>query len=407
MNVLVFLYLFIIAPKLLLDRLLKGKRHPGFLQRCGWIIPKADRPVIWIHAVSVGEVKSAQTLFRALKQKESGVFFLITTTSATGQAEAKRSLPEADAFAYLPIDFSWIVKRWVKQLNPRRFILIESDFWWNLLSALRKNGTQISLVSGKLSERSARRFGIFPRFARKLFAHFDSICVQNTEHRDRFLPFAAPGQIHVTGNLKLDLISEPITHILDIPDPAITISCTHAPEEELLLDALKDGEWFFILAPRHPERFNDVAEMLTKKKIPFARWGAPERGKKVLLVDAMGQLPSCYAHSRLAILGGSFVDRIGGHNVLEPCLYGTPVLFGPYMHAQTEFAKRAIDAGVGIQVSLAEIRGAVVAFFSDKSREETMRRSTHTALEEARGATFRTMEILLQKKGFAKNTSAC
>jgi 3-deoxy-D-manno-octulosonic-acid transferase len=395
-NLLILLYLLIMAPKLLIDRVLKGKRHPELLQRLGFRIPKANRPVIWIHGVSVGEIKAAQPLFRELRQKEPNAFFLITTTSATGQAEAKRSLPEADAFAYLPVDLSWVVNRWVKQLNPKRFILMESDFWYNLLSALKRNGTQISLVSGKMSERSARRFKRFSFFAKKLFSHFNHLCLQNEDHLQRFIPLVAdPSKLQVTGNLKLDIKPQKIEGTLDFPQPIITISCTHATEEELLLDALQGGEWFLILAPRHPERFEAVAELLTKKNIPFSRWSDSKREGKVLLLDAMGQLPICYAHSSLAILGGSFVTHIGGHNILEPCLYGAPVLFGPHMKGQAEFAKRALESGAGLQISPSEIRSTVVEFFNNPKKQQMMRRSALELIQASRGSTLRTLTVLL------------
>lgn len=396
MNVLILLYLLIVAPKLLIDRIFRGKRHPGLLQRLGFGIPKADRPVIWIHAVSVGEVKAAQPLFRELRQKEPNSFFLITTTSATGQAEAKRSLAEADAFAYLPVDLTWVVNRWVKQLNPSRFILVESDFWFNLLAALKKNGTHISLVSGKMSERSARRFKRFSFFARKLFSHFDHLCLQNQTHFQRYSPLVVdPSKLHVTGNLKLDIKPQTIEGKLDLPQPVITISCTHATEEELLLDALQGGEWYIILAPRHPERFETVAELLAKKNIPFSRWSSPQRNGKVLLVDTMGQLPICYAYSRLAILGGSFVTHIGGHNVLEPCLYGAPVLFGPHMQGQAEFAQRALESGAGLQVLSSNIRSTVVGFLNNPKQEESMRKSARELIQSGRGSTIRTLSVLL------------
>lgn len=409
-NSLVVLYLFLIAPKILFDRILKGKRHPGFLQRLGFSLPKAERPVIWIHAVSVGEVKAAQVLFRELRQKERGAFFLITTTSATGQAEAKRSLPEADAFAYLPLDLTWVVKRWVKHFNPRRFILIESDFWFNLLSALKKQGTEISLVSGKLSERSAARFFRFHPFAKKLFAHFDHLCVQNEEHWRRFLPLVPDSsKLHIAGNIKLDLKPQQVTGSLELPKPVITISCTHAPEEELLIEALKGGEWFLILAPRHPERFENVAALLQKKNIPFAKWShvskathpdgwrvVIEKDQKcaILLIDAMGQLPTCYAHSRLAILGGSYIDSVGGHNVLEPCIYGTPVFFGPHMYGQAEFAKKALDSGAGLQVELVQLRQRLIDFFNRPEEEKRMRRSASEIIQASRGSTLRTINVL-------------
>ncbi len=397
MNVVLFFYLILNAPKLFFDRL-KGKRHPAFLQRLGFGLPRPNRSVIWIHAVSVGEVKAAQPLFQALKSEEH--FFFITTTTATGQTEARRSLSGADHFAYLPIDFTWSVRKFVKALNPKHFILVESDFWPNLLRELKKNGTKISLVSGKMSERSFRRFNWFSFYAKCLFALFDHICVQNEEHLQRFLPFVDPSRLHQTGNLKLDLKPQLVSKKLDLVLPVIAISCTHNPEEEWILDALSGGDWRILLAPRHPERFEEVANLLKKKQIPFTRLSDSKMNKiyrlqeGIVLIDAMGQLPICYTNSQLAILGGSFVDSIGGHNVLEPCLYGTPVFFGPYMHAQKEFAKRVLELGAGLQISIHELRDAVERFFKEIGFQQTMREKAFAAAEMGRGATERTLAII-------------
>lgn len=178
----------------------------------------------------------------------------------------------------------------------------------------------------------------------------------------------------------------------------ITISCTHAPEEELLLNRLQDGPWSLILAPRHPERFEEVAEILKQRRIPFSRWSRGESGERVLLVDAMGQLPICYAQSQLAILGGSYVEHVGGHNVLEPALYGTPVFFGPHMHGQIEFAKRALESGAGLQVELSDLRHTVDQYFSSSELQAAMRRSATELVEAGRGVAKRTLNVLFQEK---------
>ncbi|MBX7065868.1 MAG: hypothetical protein K1X28_01435 [Parachlamydiales bacterium] len=384
------LYFVLMAPKIILDRL-KGKRHPDLLQRLGFGLPKPDRPVIWIHGVSVGEIKAAGPLFKALKTNDR--FFFVTATTATGLAEARRSLSQADAFAYLPIDFTWVVRKFVKTLKPSHFILIESDFWPNLLKELKKHGTILSLVSGKMSERSAKRFRLFAHLSKRLFSLFDHLCVQNEEHYQRFLPFADQARLKITGNLKLDIKPQPVTQKLELSDPVITISCTHAPEEEMILNALSSGPWTLLIAPRHPERFDEVAALFEKKQIPFSRWSQNKTGK-LILVDAMGQLPICYAHSRLAILGGSFIDGIGGHNVLEPCLYGTPVFFGPYMQTQKEFVKRVLEAKAGQQLPIGDLRRMVDQFFSDIGMEQSMRQATKHSIEAGRGATQRTLEAL-------------
>jgi 3-deoxy-D-manno-octulosonic-acid transferase len=349
-------------------------------------------------------VKAAQPLFQELRKTYPDFFFLITTTSSTGHAEAKRSLSSADAFAYLPIDFSFVVRRWVKKLNPKIFIFIESDFWPNLLRVLKKNGTKIYLVSGKMSPRSSKRLSYFSFFAKKLFAYFDQMCVQNQEHYDRFLPFIQDkSRLHIAGNLKMDIQPLSIEKKLTFPLPAIVISCTHAPEEELLLNALYGGPWFLILVPRHPERFEEVAKLLTERKIPFSRWSQGGSLSSLLLVDAMGQLPLLYASSRLAIVAGSYVEHVGGHNILEPILYGTPTFFGPYMQGQRELASRVLSFGAGRQVPLANLRSEVERFFSDPSLEQEMRKKAFASTFMGRGAMQKTYDILQTNLQAEKN----
>jgi len=364
-----------------------------FWKRLTQPIPHTSgREVIWIHGVSVGEIKAAQLLYRALKNADPNRFFLITTTTETGQAEAMRSLPDADAYRYLPIDFPWLVRRWTRLLRPKLFFLIESDFWPNLLSAVKAHGGKNILVSGKLSEKSAHRFLTFSFFAKRLFDRFDLLCVQNEEQHSRFLPLLKdPSRLQVTGNLKLDLSPQSV----DIPfwrkrlqcgTKAIAIASTHGPEELSLLDALWPiQDLFFFLAPRHPERCDAVAEQLNKRGIPFFRWSRLEErsgSEQVLLIDAMGHLPICYALSLLAIVGGSFVP-IGGHNILEPSLYGLPVLFGPHMHNQTEFVSRVLKLGAGQQIALDQIRQTVALILQNppETGVRRLRESLGGALE--------------------------
>lgn len=378
-------------------------RKPHHFRRFFASPPNAQgKEVIWIHAVSVGEAKSAQTLFAHLRASYPNTFFLITTATATGLSEARRSLPTADAFALLPLDYRLLVNRWVKNLRPKLFLLIESDFWPNLLSAIKKHGGKTAVVSGRLSLRSAKRFANFCPFSKKFFNRLDLVCVQNEEHRARFLPFVDPSRIQIGGNLKLDhrksVVDRDFWHsTLGASGPAITLSCTHAPEEEKLLERLPLEKVFLFLAPRHPERFNEVAKILESKKIPFFRWSEPEKrrgGERVLLVDAMGQLPICYALSRLAIVAGSFRPDIGGHNILEPCLYDLPVFFGPHVFSQEELVRFVLEAKAGLQVSYESLQGAVEQFFNTPSEEKAMRGAALALQERCRGASTTTAGIL-------------
>jgi len=391
MNGLIFLYLLLISPKLVFDRMVKGKKHPGLLQRLGFDLPSVNGPVIWIHAVSVGEVKAAAPLFTKLKEAYPGHFFLVTTTSATGQAEAKRSLSKADAYSYLPIDLSWVARRFISHFRPEKFILIESDFWPNLLRELKRGGAQITLASGKMSERSARRFSFFSYFSKNLFSLFDLLCVQSEEHYDRFFPLVLDkSKLHISGNLKLDMTPQRVdlSHF-SIEKPIITISCTHAHEEEMILSELIGGDWYILLAPRHPERFIEVATLLKKLNISFTKWSDKSFTGEVLLVDTMGQLPTCYGSSRLVIMGGSYVKHIGGHNMFEPLLYGAPVIFGPFTYGQTELVNKASNAGSGICVPIESLREFVGRFFESREQEDEMKKGAEQLMNKSRGAADR------------------
>lgn len=378
-------------------------RKPHHFRRLFAPIPKPNgKEVIWIHAVSVGEAKSVQSLFHSLRAENPAAFFLITATTSTGLAEARRSLPAADAFAYMPIDIRPIVRRWASKLRPKLFILVESDFWPNLLAAIKKHGGKTLLVSGKISERSAARFAAFSYFSKKLFDRIDLLSVQNTEHAQRFLPLVEPAKIKIGGNLKLD--HRPLAvdaaywrQKLSISDPAITLACTHAPEEEELLSLLPLDRYCLFLAPRHPERFDEVAALLQRRNIPFIRWTQIDQkrgGERVILVDAMGQLPICYALSRLAIVAGSFAPHVGGHNILEPCLYGVPVFFGPHTHGQKELTARVLAAKAGIQTPYATLPAIVESFFSTPKKEDSMRAAAAALIESGRGATASTLQII-------------
>lgn len=348
---------------------------------------------IWIHGVSVGEIKSAEVLFEFLRAKQIPI--LITTTTETGLNAAKQFLKGASAYAYCPIDFSFVVKRWVKAIRPKHFILIESDIWPNLLKALKKEGAQISLVSGKLSERSSKRWQYAPFLAKKIFSYFDQICLQNEEYLSRFSFFLQKEKLQVTGNLKLDLKASITFQTLSlIKRPVVTLSCTHFPEEELLLEALQGLDLMIILAPRHPERVFEVEKLLKKKKIAYSLLSSNVFNESFLLVDTMGSLPTCYAHSDLVILGGSFVDGIGGHNVLEPCLYKTPVFFGPFMKNQKEFVSKVLEFEAGKQLETKQLHDAVDLFFKDPKQRDEMKKNTQKLIESGRGVTAKTLQAI-------------
>jgi len=381
------LFALISLPRILWQRARGKKRFCTLAERFGVTPPvgPSNRRRIWLHAVSLGEVKSTQPLFRRLLEWDSEAFFLITVATMTGFEEARRLFPEAKV-RFLPLDFSFLMRRWLRCYRPHLLLFIEGDIWPNLIRQAQCSGVKTALVSGKISERSTRRLKWASFLACRLFGSLDALCVQNEEYRQRFASLVER-PIVVTGNLKLDVRTEPFNESLAREvlalapgQVALTLSCTHAPEEKELLEKLLPlwqqlPNLVLLLAPRHPERFDEVAEILEKCPLSFCRLSQRRKDESIVLIDAMGQLPLCYAASALAIVAGSFSSHVGGHNVLEPLLQGCPVLFGPHMHQQQEFCRLAIASQAGWQVAqdqLAEVlleKIAVAETLKDRAKQ--------------------------------------
>lgn len=398
-----FLALFVLvsAPKILWQQATGKKRYCRLRERFGAAPPMGKGPgkKIWIHAVSVGEIKAAQPLLHLLRQREPNACILVTMTTTTGFDEARRSLAEADLFRFLPLDFSWIMRRWIRFFSPDLLLFIEGDIWPNLIYEAKRAGVKTALASGKISERSARRLRSFPFLARRLFGTLDTLCVQNEEHRRRFAALVER-PIVVAGNLKLDIQPPSIDPVaargrfaLGSNQIALTLSCTHAPEEKELLRELlplweKLPDLVLLLAPRHPERFEEVAALLRQMPLSFCFWEEKRANEQVVLVNAMGQMPLCYSASSLSIVAGSFSSKIGGHNVLEPLFYGCPVLFGPHMEKQQEFARLACASGAGWQTSQKLLLQTIL---EKLSLGESLKERARLGLDAERGSALRTL----------------
>jgi len=365
-------------PQTLYSFFIHKKYRQSLLSRFGIrfpILKPLSHPSIWIHAVSVGETKAVASLARKLKHRFPDNPLIISSVTETGHVEAKRSLPFADYHVYLPFDFRFVVSRMIKKASPRLVVLCESDFWFNFLHCSKNKGAALALVNGKMSEKSMRRFHFVPFFSKRLFNLLDVLCVQNNLYRARFIEAKADlGRIVITGNLKLDEEYPQLSHKEVIewrqklgiqPNQIVlTVGSTHASEEQLVLQVLKEfwkhtPEFRVILVPRHPERFKDVGNLLEKERLNWINFSDIKRrtGKEqVILMDAMGLLRMCYQLSDLAIVGGSFTDRVGGHNILEPCWYGKPVIFGPHMHTQLELVDLVTQYEAGVQVNKDQLR---------------------------------------------------
>ncbi len=359
--ILVLFYL----PKILYQKLRYGKR--GLLSR--FKIPKLfqpAKPLIWIHACSVGETKAASTLLPHLKSYD----LIISSTTETGHATAKNLFPDAQHI-FLPFDFRWMMRKTFSQIRPKLLILVESDFWLNFM---HEAPCPVAIVSAILSKRSYLRHKYLPAFAKTLFSKADLILVQNKTYQERF---AALGiQTRICGNLKFDLPT-----LTPAPENfTVTIGSTHHGEEELILNALEPltkryPHLKLLIVPRHPERFALVKKLLqTRAATPICE---------------MGALTKCYAKSKLAIVAGSFNPTIGGHNILEPIQLGLPVLFGPHMHAQEELAALVLDANAGKQLQADELRDEVEAHLTDPTYHDMVCQNAFNLDKELRGVSLR------------------
>lgn len=410
-------------PKFVLGRL-SGKYKQSLGERLGFGLKRLDLPAngkrVWIHACSVGETKAAAPFVAEIKKRYPDISIVVSSTTETGHAEARRAIPFADAYFYLPLDFSWIARRLMRYLRPTMFVLTEAEFWWNMIHEAKLAGAEVALVNGKMSERSLGRFLKAPFLSRPIFTSFDCCCVQTPSYQQAFLSLGVPQEkMWVTGNLKFDfafkiLSQEEITSWqaelgLHHDDLVIVLASTHEPEEEILLNALQPfletcSRLKVLIVPRHPHRFDDVAKLIQRRGMPWMRYS--ERSKKettprLILIDAMGQLMSCFQLASLAIVAGSFVPGIGGHNLFEPAGVGVPTLFGPYVDAQRAYADALIEAKGGLSLTPEELQEAVMRLISNPEERHAMGKRALEVVDRSRGAVSRTVGAL---ENFLRNS---
>jgi 3-deoxy-D-manno-octulosonic-acid transferase len=346
-----FLVLLLGLPYWLLRMATQGKYREGLWERLGHVphrLRASDpRQTIWVHAVSVGEVLAANRLVKELSTRLPQYRVLLSTTTRTGQRLARERAGASYAF-YFPLDFPWIVKRYLRILDPALVVLVETELWPNLLSACRRAQIPVALVNGRISDRSLPRYLRLRRLWKGILAGISILLAQSEEDVKRLKAIGAPpGRVWFSGNLKYDVRSaEPasITAVLReklAPGTRVLVcGSTLEGEEEILLDAFHQllktiPDCVMILAPRHPERFGRVAGLLKNREEAYVRrsnWiKKPARIKPgtVVLLDSIGELASVYALASVAFVGGSLVPA-GGHNPLEPAQFAVPVVMGTH-----------------------------------------------------------------------------
>lgn len=404
----------IVAGPVLLAR--RGSHYlPTLAGRLGRLgrIPRAQAGgFLWIHAVSVGEVGVAATLAKGLSP---GIPLLITTVTPTGQERARalfKDRANPAEIAYLPFDLGFAVRRFFDRFQPRALILVEGDYWPLVLSEARRRGLPVAVVNGRVGDRSfarLRHLRHVKNLLGVLFSGVDRFGVQTPEDRDRLAALGVPAEsITVTGNLKYES-PEPVfkpeleasLRALAGGRPILLAGSTMRGEEEQVLDAFGrlGGRALLVLAPRHPERWDEADALLRTRKVNAARRsGIPgdraDSRPDVVLLDSLGELAGLYRIAAGAFIGGTLVPT-GGHNPLEPARFGVPVAVGPSMHNFRDMAERFDQSKAWRRVADADELAQVWREWIDNP--ETGREQGGRALallEENRGALERTMEML-------------
>lgn len=401
------------APWWLFRMATSGKYREGLGERLGFVPRRvregvAGASVVWIHAVSVGEVLAASRLIEELTQnlaqREGPWRVVVSTTTRTGQKLARERLG-SDRVFYFPLDFAFAVRAWLRALRPRLLVLAETEFWPRMLTECRRVGVPVAVVNARISDRSWPRYRRLAGIWKRLLRGLSVVLAQTPLDAERLQALGA-ANVRGGGNLKFDVrATQPaaVTAMLReqlVPGTRVLVcGSTLSGEEELLLDAMPD-EVVMILAPRHPERFEAVAQLLRRRGARWVRrsaWMDQTRSVEagtVFLLDSIGELASVYSLAEVAFVGGSLLPY-GGHNPLEPAQFGVPVVMGPSYENFRGIVEtlRAQDAICIVEPE--ELRNTLAGMFSDRASARAMGERARRVFESEAGATRRAMEAIL------------
>jgi 3-deoxy-D-manno-octulosonic-acid transferase len=408
------------SPWFLYQGLRRRKYFGSLRERLGWLPVSFNldaEPSIWIHAVSVGEVLASRPLVEELRTRYPGFRLFVSTTTVAGQQLARRQFPDVDGVFYFPLDFAWIVRRVFDRVRPRLLVLLEGEIWPHVLREARRRGVKTAIVNGRVSARSFPRYRLLGPLMRRVLGDLDAICMQSDEGARRITLIGAdPSRVKVTGSLKFDAVKVPppsahgrprdrVLRFFAVPPtrPVIVAGSTMRGEERPVLQAFRrikstQPQALLILAPRHTDRFTEVMHIsrgegfATARRTELAIDADPRAD--VVVLDTIGELALVYQLATVAFVGGSLVPT-GGHNILEPAVYGRPVVFGPSMSNFAEIAELFLTHGAAVQVrSEHELEEMLITLMSDSVRRASLGAAARALVDANRGATDRTLDVL-------------
>jgi 3-deoxy-D-manno-octulosonic-acid transferase len=412
--------LLVTSPYFLYKALAHGKYLEGLRQRLGKLPLLSKHPVIWLHCVSVGETQAARPLVDRLRKEFPDHALVVSTITRTGQKLAQDVFArQADGVFYFPFDWRWSVRRALRIINPSVVLLMETELWPNFLRECQAREIPVALVNGRISRQSYRRYAWIKFFLKRVLESLSIAVMQSETDAQRLQDLGMRSdQIRTAGNLKFDAGAFPSAGEktagirerfgLLAGEPLILAASTHAPEEKIILESFKQVRASqpvrLMLAPRHPERFAEVASLIQSTGLSWARrTNAPDAGDAstaVILLDTIGELPATYALASVVFVGGSIVDR-GGHNVLEPASSGVPVVTGAHTHNFHAIVDLLNEAGAIVQLPPVEgdaASAALAEVFIDllansERRTELATRATQL-IATNQGAAERTINLI-------------
>lgn len=412
----------LLSPLFVLRR---EKYAAGFWQRLGYLpeFEQNNRPILWLHCVSVGEANAARPLVEEIKKQFPNYRTIISTTTKTGQELAREIFAgHADAVFYFPYDWRFSVCRALKNFKPNIVLLMETELWFNFIREASKSGAMVAVVNGRLSEKSFRRYAYIEKFMRRVLNRVDLALMQTSADAQRLLKLGIrANKVKVTGNVKfdqkIDRTETALTEYfrarfnLSKDAPLIVAASTHAPEERWILDAYKqvfksapEKLPRLLIAPRHPERFAEVAQLIKETGFEWVRRSekVSERDEtaEIILLDSIGELRAAFPLADIVFVGGSLIPH-GGQSVLEPAVAGRAIVTGFYTTNFAAAVKEFLDKEALVQLPetdeatvAAELAAVFAELLRDADKRERLAANALAVMEKNGGATEKTLEYL-------------
>jgi len=419
--------LWLLLPYVFIHLVWRARKQPEYLQhiseRFGFYRLKSNKPVIWLHAVSVGETRATQNLVKLLSENFPHHQILLTHSTPTGRSASVQLYGDSVLRVYLPYDYPFAVKRFLRHFQPRLGMLMETEIWFNLIHTCHQFHIPLLLLNARMSEKSWQGYARFAHLTKNALTELAAIAAQTKDDAARFNSLGAKN-ISVTGNLKFEIdppsamleLGKKMREQFGISRRILLASSTRDGEEALLLDALKNiriPDLLLVIVPRHPQRFAVVANLLEQRGILFLRRSKIVQTENpdisnlqntslvpsdvsVVLGDSMGEMFAYYAAADLAFIGGSLLP-FGGQNLIESCAVGTPVLLGPHMYNFAEATRLAVAEGAATQEpNVSELVLKAQLLFENPERLNVMRRQCTNFVEGNRGATKKSLLLATQ-----------